>query len=216
MVKLNKRGSEKGFAVGAADVYLKRGNTDRQRSLDELDSLINFFLEKNSISYDEVINLLKEKTSSESLVSMPLFYFRMRAFSPLQIIVFYLVEEKKMTIKEIGSLLHKRSSVVEKSYNEAKLINIKLCSFLSQEKNYIQNSLMIPLLIFSSPYLSPMESLIKYLKDDKKLKYNEIARLLNRDARTVWTAYHRAKYKVIFLLENPKKAIKANKKEVLA
>ncbi|MBT3538496.1 hypothetical protein HN698_00160 [Candidatus Woesearchaeota archaeon] len=49
----------------------------------------------------------------------------------------------------------------------------------------------IPLSIFSSA-LSPLESLCRYLKDYSGLTYRQIAHLINRDERGIWTTYQRS------------------------
>lgn len=53
----------------------------------------------------------------------------------------------------------------------------------------------IPITIFSNRTLSTLEHIITYLKEHHKMRYKEIALLLNRDQRTVWTTYQRAKKK---------------------
>ena len=40
-----------------------------------------------------------------------------------------------------------------------------------------------------------LESTVVFLKDKCKLSYHEIAVLLNRDDRTIWTSYNKAKKK---------------------
>jgi len=47
----------------------------------------------------------------------------------------------------------------------------------------------VPLMIFKSN-LSPAEVLCKYLKENKKLRFSEIAKLINRNERTVWINYN--------------------------
>ena len=49
--------------------------------------------------------------------------------------------------------------------------------------------------IFRDRKLSILEVLVEYLKDKKELSYHEIAVLLNRDDRTIWTVYSRVKKK---------------------
>lgn len=51
----------------------------------------------------------------------------------------------------------------------------------------------VPLSIFSK--LSPLEALVKYLKENLNLRFNEIASKLNRDDRSIWRTYHQAKSK---------------------
>lgn len=48
------------------------------------------------------------------------------------------------------------------------------------------NEVMIPISIFSEN-LSPAEALCKYLNENKELKFSEIAKLIGRNQRTVWT-----------------------------
>jgi hypothetical protein len=57
------------------------------------------------------------------------------------------------------------------------------------------NSIVIPSSIFQDRQLSVLEAMVEYFKEKKGMRYSEIARLLNRDDRTVWTAYKRAKEK---------------------
>ena len=47
----------------------------------------------------------------------------------------------------------------------------------------------IPIGIFEWK-LSPLESLVKFLKENKKFSLSRIARYLNRDDRTIWLTYH--------------------------
>jgi DNA-directed RNA polymerase specialized sigma24 family protein len=56
-------------------------------------------------------------------------------------------------------------------------------------------SLAIPTSIFRDRDLSVLEAIAEYLKDKKGMRYSEIAQLLNRDDRTIWTSYQRAKQK---------------------
>ncbi len=51
--------------------------------------------------------------------------------------------------------------------------------------------IIIPLSIFSKE-VGMLEALCKYLKDHCKMRYSEIAKILKRDDRTVWTSYTQA------------------------
>jgi DNA-directed RNA polymerase specialized sigma24 family protein len=59
-----------------------------------------------------------------------------------------------------------------------------------------KSSLALPTSIFKNRKLSVLEAITVYLKDKKGLTYAQIARLLNRNDRTVWTSYQRAKKKL--------------------
>jgi len=54
----------------------------------------------------------------------------------------------------------------------------------------------IPLSIFSKK-LGGLEALCKYMKENLRMSYHEIALELNRDDRTIWTAYNKAKDKKV-------------------
>ncbi len=54
------------------------------------------------------------------------------------------------------------------------------------------SKILIPTGIFSDRTLSFFESLVKFLKEELKLKYSEIGQLTNRDERNIWTLYHRS------------------------
>ncbi|MFH0840638.1 MAG: hypothetical protein V1865_01455 [bacterium] len=56
-------------------------------------------------------------------------------------------------------------------------------------------SIVIPSSIFRDRSLSVLEAMAEYFREKKKMRYSEIALLLNRDDRTIWTSYKRAKEK---------------------
>ena len=58
-----------------------------------------------------------------------------------------------------------------------------------------EDNIDIPIFIFRDRSLSVLEVIVEYLKDKLNLNYHEIAVLLNRDDRTIWTCYNRAKKK---------------------
>lgn len=53
----------------------------------------------------------------------------------------------------------------------------------------------VPAYLFRDRSVAVLEALVEYLKDVNGLSYHEIAILLNRDDRTVWTVYNRVKKK---------------------
>ena len=63
----------------------------------------------------------------------------------------------------------------------------------------------IPSEIFRNRDLAVLESLVKYLRESLGLSYAEIASLLNRDDRTIWTVYSRAKKKSLDVDDKKKK-----------
>ena len=65
-----------------------------------------------------------------------------------------------------------------------------------KEKSIVKESkFYIPVSIFTDRKLSVLESIVGYLKEKFNLRYSEIAALLNRDERNMWTVYNRYKKK---------------------
>ena len=58
-----------------------------------------------------------------------------------------------------------------------------------------EKTLDIPLKILQDRTVAVLEAIVEYLREEKDLRYSEIAELLNRDQRTIWTVYSRAKAK---------------------
>lgn len=56
-------------------------------------------------------------------------------------------------------------------------------------------ALELPTYIFRDRSVAVLETLVEYLKERRGMSYHEIGALLNRDERTVWTAYNRVKQK---------------------
>jgi hypothetical protein len=56
-------------------------------------------------------------------------------------------------------------------------------------------NISVPVSVFADRDISALEALVKYLKDTCDFSYHEIAVLLNRDDRTIWTTHNRRKSK---------------------
>lgn len=61
--------------------------------------------------------------------------------------------------------------------------------------NLLDKEIIIPVYLFRDGSVAVLEVLVEYLKDVKGLSFHEIAVLLNRDDRTIWTVYNRVKKK---------------------
>jgi hypothetical protein len=53
----------------------------------------------------------------------------------------------------------------------------------------------VPLSLFSHNHLGVLECVVKFLRENQKLSYSGIAELLNRNDRTIWATYRKAKTK---------------------
>ena len=90
--------------------------------------------------------------------------------------------------KDLLKILDKISNHLEKRYDVSKE---------EQFKQVYENApgKTVPVEVFGTE-LSPSEAIIKFLKENKKLSYHEIAVELNRDERGIWGGYQRAKKKM--------------------
>ena len=63
----------------------------------------------------------------------------------------------------------------------------------------------IPLSVFSIKKLSTLEIIVKYFKENLHKKYHEIALILNRNDRTIWSTYHNSikKFKGPLFVKGP-------------
>ena len=59
----------------------------------------------------------------------------------------------------------------------------------------VADGVVLPIEVFQDRAVSVLEAIAEYLRDSNQLSFREIAVLLNRDERTVWTVYSRAKKK---------------------
>jgi len=64
-----------------------------------------------------------------------------------------------------------------------------------QDIEKLKKEISIPISIFDDRRFGVLECLVKYLREVIKLRNTEIAKILNRDDRTIWTVYHRVKEK---------------------
>lgn len=54
----------------------------------------------------------------------------------------------------------------------------------------------VPISVFDNDKLSALEAVVKYLKEEQSLKLKEIAAILNRNSKTIWTTYNNASKKM--------------------
>lgn len=69
----------------------------------------------------------------------------------------------------------------------------------------------IPSFVFKDRTLSVLEVMVEYLRDNKKMRFREIAQIINRDDRTVWTVYRRAKLKRKGIIKGPTETVTEHK-----
>ena len=151
-----------------------------------LKSLLESLKEKYKLNTSEILSLAEEKTISEALI--PISIFDNKELSCLEAIIKYLKEEFKSRYHEIALALNRDDRTVWSAYHNA----------LQKRKEKLpvkEPKFFIPVSILTDRKLSVLESIVSYLKDNFNLRYSEIAFLLNRDERNIWTVYSRYKKK---------------------
>jgi hypothetical protein len=68
---------------------------------------------------------------------------------------------------------------------------------INNQKAVLENpsGIKIPLSVFRDRNVAVLECITEYLKEELDMSYHDIAVLLNRDDRTIWTSYNRTKKK---------------------
>lgn len=115
-------------------------------------------------------------------------------------------ETKKLNIGDILSkedlpdkeLVKALSSIELKEFFKTFITHLKYDHKLTSEqiielfgKKVLKKDLL-PISIFDNKELSCLETIVKYLKEEFNLRFHEIALLLNRNDRTIWTTYNNA------------------------
>jgi hypothetical protein len=106
--------------------------------------------------------------------------------SSFEAIVKFLKEGYGLSIQQISELLSKKKQSVWRAYKEA---SVKFKASFEVSNLYYP----IPVEIFSDSKDSLLETLVVFLKDEFELTFSEVASLLARDDRTIWTVYNRTK-----------------------
>jgi len=172
-----KEGDAGGFATQSSPESL---------SHDTIKLLLKDIIQKYNISHED----LSEAFSQESSNDIPISIFNNETLSALEAITKYLHEDRKLKFSHIASLLNRDARTIWSSYQAAK----KKHPLGLPVKH---SDMKIPLHQFTDRSLSILESLVSYLKENFSLSLHDIASLLNRDDRTIWTVYNRYKKKVM-------------------
>lgn len=152
-------------------------NSSNPSSLEILAQLKQIYPTSNlQLKLTEVLALLDDK--------FPLSIIN-KKLTILESVVKYLKENKGYSLHKISEILNRNEKNIWHAYHSA------VKKFPSKLK-VVSNSICVPLDIFSKS-LSPLENLVLHLHATNSL--HEIAVLLNRNDRTIWTTYTRARRK---------------------
>jgi len=149
--------------------------------IEKLRNLLLPIKEKYKLTSAELMQLLEEKLFfPDSILNDRL--------TVLESVTKYLKENRGLSLRRTAKVLARDERNIWHIYSNAKR--------KYSERFVIRDvRLWIPVSIFSKARLSALEAIVNYLKE-LGFSYGDIAVLLNRDDRTVWTVYKRAKVKM--------------------
>lgn len=149
------------------------------------------YIKEQGISPEGIINLVSKslKVQVKEQVKVPIAVFNNDYLSSLENIVKYLRENLLLSFKQIAELTNRNPIALAVTYRNARK---KLAEkFVVTEISPYS----IPVSILKDRNLSVLENVVSYIKDTFGLTYHKVAVLLNRNDRTIWTVYQRAKKK---------------------
>ena len=155
-----------------------------EKSFQILKLAIDEIKEKYNLASNEILSLIENKPVSKEIL-IPVSVFEAEELSALEVVCKYLKEELDLTYNKIALLLNRNNRTIWTTYNNA--ISKR------EERLFVKESrFFIPVSVFVDRRFSVLEAIVCYLRDRFKLRYSQIAILLNRDERNIWTVYKRA------------------------
>lgn len=158
----------------------------KQQKLEEIEKRILQLGQSSGLSFEEILERLKERRDNK-VEEVPVSVFRNHKLSALEAVVKHLKENAGLSYKLIAEKLGRNYAPIAITYRNARR---KMPSRLDDSSR--EN---IPLSVFRDKKLSVLESIAWFLKGRGKT-YHDIATLLRRDDRTIWTVCARARRKV--------------------
>ncbi|MGV8141366.1 MAG: hypothetical protein ACP5NW_02910 [Candidatus Woesearchaeota archaeon] len=155
---------------------------------------LNVIEKKHNISREELLQIVEEVLSAiesrrDTTESIPVTILKFSRLSSLETIVKFLRENRNMSYSSIGKNLSRNPKTLAVTYAVA---HRKMPESFS--KRLENDTHRIPFTAFSGR-LSILECICTYLKS-RNHSYADIARMIGKDQRTVWTVCKRAEVKL--------------------
>ncbi len=156
----------------------------QDKRFEEFKELLGSLREKYDVELVQLFELL-----SELEIFIPVSVFNER-LSTLETVSRYLHENLNISFKKIAEMMNRSEKTIWQAFRSSK--NKHEGRLRLTDTKYI-----VPISVFADRRLSNLEAIVYHLKNAYDLKFSEIAMLLQRDQRTVWTVYSRARGKLI-------------------
>ncbi|MBI1969079.1 hypothetical protein HYS48_00155 [Candidatus Woesearchaeota archaeon] len=165
--------------------YQKKGH-----ALFEILGTVRSLQEKYHISDKTFPAVLQEALQAIEHPVIPLSIFTKdtKDLGATEIVVKYLREHLEFSFSQIAEHLRKSERNVRTSYTHAKQ---KQVGTIQVE----ESDFFLPLANLQDSKFTVIEHLVVHLREHYQLRFSEIARLLERNERTIWTVYARARRK---------------------
>jgi len=145
--------------------------------------------DKYGVNIKEILDIFggKKLVEEKKDIKIPLSIFRANKIGAAELLCKYLKDKEECKFSEIARLINRDPRTVALNYNNSKKKKVNLvCD---------KDSLYVPVDIFSDRRLSVLEAVVYYLKE-RRYKNFEIAKILNKDPRNIWTLSSRAEKKL--------------------
>ena len=164
---------------------------DSENILDILDKKLK---ERYELGLNDLLDIAKKRTlrkepqkEIKKEVKIPLEVFKQK-IGVAESICKYLKENNGLKFSQISRIVGRDQRTIWNNYRNA-------ARKMEEEIKVDENTKYIPMKVFSNRKLSMLESVIYYLREER-YRNKEIAEMLDKDARNVWTIWNRARKKV--------------------
>lgn len=163
---------------------------EENAALSRLDTIFSGLSSKYKMNYANIIGMLKKR---QSLLSIPASIFN-NQLSPLENVVLYLNVRLRFSQTQITNILRRDYTTIWTTLEHAsKKISKAVYGGILKVRE--KEEILIPIRIFANRKLSILESLSIYIKNQFSLSYHQIALLLGKNDRTIWTVVNRGRRK---------------------
>ena len=150
------------------------------KEFDEINQKTDILQNKFNLNPDELLDFLDQKNN---LAYIPISIFNNK-LAPLEAVVLFLKNTLKFKFQKIAYLLNRDQRTIWYTHKKATKKDVKLD---------ISSKILVDISIFGDRKFSILETLVAHLKDSLSLK--QIAKLLGKSYKTIWTVFNRYKKK---------------------
>ena len=170
--------------VDKSSYFSTNYSPQQEAPFEALSKVVEVFQKEFKVNMSEVLEMLKKGAAPKEIL-IPVSVFNKKLGS-LETVCKYMKENLGLTYHEIAKLLDRNQRTIWVTCRNA---SRKLKAGL-----IVEEGLAIPVSVIANRKLSVLESIVWHLKQQNRT-YREIAELLKRDERNIWTVHDRAKKK---------------------